>query len=414
IAHFDCDSFFCSIERVFDPSLKNRPIVVLSNNDACVVSRSKEAKALGINMSAPFYEIKDAFAQKGGVAFSSNFTLYADMSARVMSILTELTDKIEVYSIDEAFLNLGDFPHDKIEEVCVSFRERLLKELGIPVSVGIDLTKTLAKLATDQAKKSPSGVHFTKNSQERMALLKKTPVGDIWGIGGASVLKLNLLRIKNAHDFIQADDSLIKKTLTITGLRTQHELRGIPCIELTPQRDKRHQILVSRTIDHRVYDKEDLSKYLADYVFRASEKLRDEGLLCYHMSIFFSTNYLKETPQYYGRGHVVLDQGEDAPNVLIKKALQILDASFKYGYEYRRCGVLLSDLRPKNERQLSLFEGNPEENEKITKAIDQINKKFGPHTIKILSCNQKKKNAMQTRLSKNYTTSWDELLIIKI
>lgn len=414
IALVDCDSFFVSCERVFDPRLKNKPVVVLSNNDGCVVSRSKEAKALGLKMSAPYFEIKDEFEKRGGIAFSSNFTLYADMSSRVMAILADFTLDIEIYSIDEAFLDLSTFPLEELEKLCLHYRRRILKEVGIPVSIGVDKTKVLAKVATSLAKKNKTGVYVVKSDEERKTILDSYPVGDIWGIGQASALKLNLLKIKTAGQLIAASDSLIQKTLTIVGLRIQHELRGIRCLDINEQRDKRKQIVVSRTLDHTVYDKEELAKHISDHVFRASEKLRDDGLICYHLSLYIITNRFKEIPQYYGSGQGAFNQGEEAPHVMIKKALEILDEIYKYGYEYRKCGVLLSDLRPKGERQLSLLENDFLETEKVTNVIDAINKKFGPHSIKVLSCNQKKKNALQTRLSPNYTTSWSELLLIKI
>jgi DNA polymerase V len=414
IALVDCDSFFVSCERVFDPKLKNKPVVVLSNNDGCVVSRSKEAKALGLQMSAPYFEIKNEFEKRGGIAFSSNFTLYADMSSRVMAILADFTLNIEIYSIDEAFLDLSEFPVEELEKLCIHYRKRILKEVGIPVSIGVDKTKVLAKVATSLAKKNKTGVHVTRNDEERKRILDVFPVGDIWGIGHASALKLNLLKIKTAGQLAAAADTMIQKTLTIVGLRIQHELRGIRCLEINEQRDKRKQIVVSRTLDHTVYDKEELAKHISDHVFRASEKLRDDGLICYHLSLYIITNRFKEIPQYYGSGQGQFNQGEQAPHVMIKKALEILDEIYKYGYEYRKCGVLLSDLRPKTERQLSLLENDFLENEKVTDVIDAINKKFGPQSIKVLSCNQKKKNALQTKLSPNYTTSWSELLLIKI
>lgn len=414
IALVDCDSFFVSCERVFDPKLKNKPVVVLSNNDGCIVSRSKEAKALGLKMSAPYFEIKDEFEKKGGVAFSSNFTLYADMSSRVMEILTEFTMEIEIYSIDEAFLDLADFPEERLESLCLHYRKRILKEVGIPVSIGVDKTKVLAKIATSFAKKSRTGVFIVKGDEHRKNILDSYPVEDIWGIGHASALKLNLLRIKTAAQFAAAADTTILKTLTIVGLRIQHELRGIRCLDINEQREKRKQIVVSRTLDHDIWNKDELAKHVADHVFRASEKLRDDGLICYHLSLYIITNRFKEIPQYYGSGQGAFNQGEEAPHVMIKKALQILDEIYRDGYGYKKCGVLLSDLRPKGERQLSLIENDFLETEKVTQVIDAINKKFGPHSIKVLSCNQKRKNALQTRLSPNYTTSWEELLLIKV
>lgn len=414
IGHFDCDSFFVSCERVFNPSLAGKPVVVLSNNDGCVVSRSKEAKALGLKMGAAWFEIEREFEAKGGIAFSSNFPLYADMSSRVMAILTEYAVDIEFYSIDEVFLVLEGFSPDEIVPLCISIRKRILKEVGIPVSIGIDRTKTQAKIATDLAKKSPTNVCFVKDKLERDSIYKNYPVGDIWNIGPAFDLRLKLLRIKTAYEFISADDKLIQKTLTITGLRTQHELRGISCINIQNVRQKRKQIIVSRTLKRQVYEKAELAKALSDHAFRISSKLRDEGLVCYHMSIFFITNSFNDSPSFYGSGQVALHQGESAPNVLVKKALELLDAHFRYGFGYKKCGVVLNDLRPKNERQLSLLESNHEENEKISSLVDAVNKRF-PQGLKIMSCSSKDKGfSAYSRLSKNFTTSFDELIVIDV
>lgn len=413
IGHFDCDAFFVSCERVFDPGLNNRAVVVLSNNDGCVVSRSKEAKALGLKMGVPYYEIKKEFEARGGVAFSSNFSLYADMSSRVMSILSELSDEIEIYSIDEAFLNLSHFPKEEIEDICIGVRTRILKEVGIPVSVGIDTTKTQAKIATDMAKKNVNGVYLLKSPEQRESLYKKYPVEDIWGIGSASSQKLKIHNIKTAFELMRADDRLIQKTLTITGLRTQHELRGVCCMDMNQQRPKRKQIVVSRTLKYKVFEKFELANALSDHAFRASEKLRDDGLVCYHIHVFILTNTFNNSPQFYGSGQALLHQGESAPNVLIKNAMAILDSIFKYGFEYKKCGIILSDLRQKEERQLSLLENNHEENEKISEIVDAINRKF-PHGLKMMSCSSKIKNNATARLSKNFTTSFEELLVIKV
>lgn len=414
IGHFDCDCFFVSCERVFDPALEKKPVVVLSNNDGCVVSRSKEAKALGLKMGVPFHEIKDEFEFRGGVAFSSNFPLYADMSSRVMAILSEYATDIEFYSIDEVFLVLEGFSLESIEELCINIRKRIIKEVGIPVSIGVDTTKTRAKIATDFAKKSPTNIFFVRTDRQREEIYKKYPVGDIWNIGSASELKLRLLKIKTAHDLVRADDKLIHKTLTITGLRTQHELRGVSCIDVQNARPKRKQLIVSRTLKKMVHDKMDLGRALSDHAFRISEKLRDEGLVCYQISIFFMTNVFSDSPQYYGSGHAMFLQGESAPNVLIKKVLELLDAHFKYGYGYKKCGVMINDLRPKNERQLSLFEDNHQDNEKISEIVDAVNKRF-PQGLKMMSCSPKNNGFHGfSRLSKNFTTSFEDLLTIKV
>lgn len=413
LAHVDCDAFFVSCERLFAPHLRHRPVVVLSNNDGCVVSRSKEAKAMGLKMGSVFHEIKDSFERQGGVAFSSNFPLYADISSRVMAILTEYAVDIEFYSIDEVFLELEGFTLEEIEKLCLHIRARILNDVGIPVSIGIDRTKTQAKIATSFAKKSHSHVFFIKTDEQRNEIYKKFPVADIWNIGKASDVKLRILRIKTAYDLIHADDQLIQKTLTITGLRTQHELRGITCIDIKNAREKRKGFLVSRTLKKMVWDKHELAQSLSDHAFRVSEKLRDDGLVCHHLSIFFVTNPFHDTPQYYGFGHTLFNQGESAPHIIIKKALELLDQHFVYGYAYKKCGVMLQDLRPKEELQLGLFESGHEENDKISGIVDAVNKRF-PQGLRIMSCSRKNRGfSTFNRLSQNFTTSFNELLVVR-
>ncbi len=416
IALVDCDSFFCACERVFNPKILYRPVVVLSNNDGCVVSRTKEAKALGIPMGAPYFKIRYAYEKQGGVAFSSNFTLYGDLSHRVMSILAEHTPDLEIYSIDEAFLDLTNIPTNDLEKLCIKIRNIILKEVGIPVSIGVGPTKVLAKIATTFAKKAPYGVFvMPTNREEKNKLLKQFPVGEIWGIGRASEHKLKIFNIKTAHDLMMAEEKNIQSLLTIVGRRIQDELKEIPSIEIELEREKRKQIIVSRSFDHGLFELDDIKKRLADHVFRASEKLREESLVCFNMSVFVMTNRFKDLPQYYNSYQVNNSTGVDSPVVLIKKAMEALEKIFKYGYEYKKCGVMLNDLVMSDQKQLSFLEPENPQIEKVTNTIDLINQRFGSHTIKVLSCTTKNGAYKDQALkSDRFTTSWKELKLIKI
>ncbi len=415
IALVDCDSFFCSCERVFNPKVRHIPVVVLSNNDGCVVSRSREAKALGVPMGAPYFKIKNEYERQGGVAFSSNFALYGDLSARVMSILAEFTPDLEVYSIDEAFLDLSDLPHVDIEALCNKVRMKILKEVGIPVSIGVATSKVLAKVATSLAKKRNEGFCYIKSEEEKNYILKKFPVENLWGIGKASHLKLKALNIKMAYDLMIADTSRVLKTLTIVGAKIQEELKGNSIIDLGIDRDNRKQILVSRSFEEGLYELEEIQKRLSDHVFKASEIMREENLVCYSLDVFIMTNRFKDLPQYYNHYQIKNNKGESAPHVLTKKALEGLGKIFKYGYEYKKCGVVLSDFKNSNQKQLSFLEVENPSDEKLTQVIDQINRKYGHHAIKIMSgtTDQDKINS-QTKRSGRYTSEWDELKTLLI
>jgi DNA polymerase V len=414
LALVDCDSFFCSCERVFNPRVKNVPVVVLSNNDGCVVSRSREAKAMGVAMCAPYFQIKREFEKKGGVAFSSNFTLYGDFSSRVMSILSEFSPDMEIYSIDEAFLDLSHIPSSEREEFAIKIRSTILKEVGIPVSIGIAATKVLAKVATSLAKKNSKGVFYIATDQQKNNLLKDYLVENLWGVGKASHLKLKTLNIKSAFALMNANPKIILNSLTVMGAKIQQELKGHRSIGLQAEQDIRQQIIVSRSFESGICELDEIKKLLSDHVFNASEILRREGLVCFNMSIFIMTNRFKDLPQYDNSYQIKNSKGEDAPQVLIGKALAGLEQIFRYGYEYKKCGVMLGNLVKKDERQLSFLEPENINTDKITAAIDKINNRYGSHIIKMMSCSTEINGPENPGLkSSRYTTMWDELITIK-
>ena len=413
LALIDCDSFYCSCERLFNPKAKNKPVVVLSNNDGCVVSRSREAKALGVPMGIPFFKIKDLCIEKDILAFSSNYPLYADLSSRVMQSLYEFTPDVEVYSIDEAFIDLTTIPHMDQQSFGMNIRQTILKNVGIPVSIGLAPTKVLCKVATHFAKKNGLGVFVIDESTNLEKLLSDFPVGDLWGIGKQSALKLKILGIRSAWQLACASPGLIQKTLTIVGRRIQEELKGIPCIELTQEPEHKQQIISSKSFDRGIFEKRILQESLANHAMRASEKLREEDQVCFGMQIFIHTNRFKDLPQYYNSATEYFLSGTNSPQDIIAATSKALEKIYKEGFEYKKCGIMLFDLRPHSELQLSLFDSeNPmrEKNEKITKTLDQINQKFGSHTISFLACGTKTpwdKNG--TQKSASFTTSWNDL-----
>jgi DNA polymerase V len=408
IAHCDANNFFASVVEAGDLQLKGKAIIVLGSEDKIVISRSKAAKEMGIKMGAPYFEIKDDFFKKGGIAVSANFAQFADVSSRIFSILSQycISKDLEPYSIDEVFMSLEGYSREKIFSICSYMRMHVLQATGITLSIGIDDTKSRAKVATDYAKKDPLGVFFIDNDEKRNHIYKEYACEDIWGIGKASALKLRILGIKNTYQFISADDHLIRKTLNILRLQTKHELQGIACIDILDQRADRKSILVSRSFNRKVYDKKDVEEALSDHAFRATEKLRDENLVCYLISIF----YINDAG--YRHHKMILQQGECSHNIIVDKSLELLKEIFQYGHGYKKCGITLDDLRPNNERQLSLIENNYEENEKISSLIDNINQKFHGK-LKVMSCSPTRKQDFSIRKTKNYTTSFRELIPVK-
>jgi DNA polymerase V len=411
----DCNSFYCSCERVFNLEARNRPVVVLSNNDGCLISFSKEAKAIGLGlMCEPYYQVK-AFLEKNNVAvFSSNYTLYDDFSKRVMKTLAEFSPDVEVYSVDEAFLKLEGFENYDLKEYGRKIKDTVFKHTGIPVGVGISKTKVLSKMANKMAKKS-DGVCVLTSDLEIDRALKNFPVGDLWGIGSASTRKLHGLGIKTAYDFkMYQNEAMIQKLLTKVGREIQEELRGVSCLPLEEVEDKKN-IANTRSFGSTVYLKSELKEAVATFASHAAEKLRRQESVCYSLSVFMHTNNFKEGPQYFAQGSLTFSSGTSDTIKMIKAAEQIVDETYIGGYEYKKAGVILNHIIPKSQNQLDLFQGNSGDSEQLTTLIDQINKRFGPHTIKSLACGIETHWKLKANFkSKKYTTDWDDLLIVRV
>ncbi|MGE3608286.1 MAG: Y-family DNA polymerase [Bacteriovoracaceae bacterium] len=413
IALVDCNSFYCSCERVFNPRTRNRPMIVLSNNDGCAIAFSKEAKAIGFGqMCEPFFETEERIKKHKVMVFSSNYTLYDDMSKRVMTLLKNYSPDLEVYSVDEAFLSLDGFDHFNLESYATKIRKDILKVTGIPVGVGVSQTKVLSKIANKMAKKN-KGIWVMMKEKDIDDVLKAFPVKDIWGIGSVGTRKLNLLGIKTAYDFkMYKNERLIQKILTKTGREIQEELRGVSCLSMEEVEDKKN-IANTRSFGKDTYDKRELQEAIATFATKTAEKLRFQNSVCFGLSVFIHTNTFKEMPQYYGIGNHTFLSGTNDTIKIIKASLSVLDQIFKRGFGYKKGGVILNHIVPKGENQMDLFSTDSSDNENLNQVIDLINSRFGPKTIKSAACgihhNWKLKADF---ISKRYTTNWNEILEI--
>jgi DNA polymerase V len=421
IALVDCNNFFCSCERVFNPALTNKPVVVLSNNDGCIISRSDEAKALGIPMGAPLHQQQDVIRKNGVHAFSSNYTLYGDMSARVMSILRDEVPAMEVYSIDEAFLQL---PKGFTEETARVLRAKILRWTGIPVCIGIGSTKLLAKLANRHAKKNKAltrGVFDLAAYWDADGIMAETPTDGLWGVGKNLARRLKALGVKTALDFKNADPVPVRRSLGVIGERMQRELNGIPCLELEEMPADRKGVMASRSFGSPVMALEELEEALANHVARASEKVRRGGLLASSMVVILRTNRFKpEEPQYSPSIRTTLARPTNSTAELMQSARQLLCQIHRSGYRYKKVGVMLEELVPEESYQPSLFDTPSRPSIDIDKIVDEINRRLGDPRNPVIT-----RAAMGTtqsgkgwrmrsqRHSPHYTTDWHQLPVAK-
>lgn len=409
----DVNSFYCSCERVFRPDTRDRPVIVLSNNDGCAIAFTREAKAIGFGeMCEPYFKIKERIEKYNVAVFSSNYTLYDNMSRRVMSLLRQFTPQLEIYSIDEAFLDFSG--QSDLLTTAYKIRHEVLRQTGLPVGVGISRTKVLAKVANKLAKKSTGGMVLTDEDEINHAL-KNFPVHDIWGIGRASANKLGMLGIKTALDFKNyQNEKLIQKLLTKTGRQIQDELRGINCLSLEDIEDKKN-IGTSRSFGQSVYTKQELKEALAEFSTVACEKLRRQESVCFGVTAFIHTNYFKEGPQYYGVGNKNFLSGSSDTLKVIKEVHKILDEIYRSGFEYKKAGILLTHILPRNQNQIEMFSERPDDNEKLSQVIDLINNRYGAYTIKSAACGiERRWKTLANHKSQSYTNAWNEILKVKL
>jgi len=414
----DCNNFYASCERAFNPSLNGKPIVVLSNNDGCVIARSNEAKAVGIKMGEPAFKIEPLLKRHNVIAFSSNYTLYGDMSQRVMNTLSQFAPEIEVYSIDEAFLNLSGFNLFNLNEYVKNIRKTTTKNTGIPVSIGVANTKTLAKVANRYAKKHPetNGVFIIDNEETRIKLLQQFEIGDVWGIGRQYAKFLIKYGIKTAFDYTQAPKNWVKQNLTVMGLRTQQELVGIPCVEMETEIPSKKAICNARSFGKMQTDLNVISEAVSNFASRCAYKLRKQKSVANIIMVFVHTNQFRHDLKQYACSRVInLPVATNSTIELVHYANIALKSIFKEGYLYKKAGVIVSGIISQNIIQQSLFDSaNNEKHKNIMQTVDNLNSKLGKDTIKLAALGNKEQwKLRQEKLSPNYTTNWNDIITVK-
>ena len=417
----DCNNFYCSCERVFHPELIGKPVVVLSNNDGCVIARSEESKAFGIKMGEAFYQVKEKLEQNNVAVFSSNYNLYGDMSRRVMSLLAKYSPKIDVYSIDEAFLDFsGMNTSETFIEYCREMVRHIHKGTGIPISLGIAPTKTLAKMASKFAKKHKGykGVCLIDTDEKREKALKLFLVEDVWGIGYRSVERLHSQGIKTAWDLTQKSESWIKRELTITGVRTWKELRGESCIS-TEELPHKQSICTSRSFAEQGLNRlADIEEAVANFAAQCARKLREQHTVCNSITIFLHTSRFREdVPQSYIYHSINLQVPTNNQQELISYAVKMLRANWKEGnFHYKKAGVIVWGICRDDAIQGNLFDTvNRSKQAALAKAIDAINRKNGHNKIRVaVQGDEKGWQLKREYISQQYTTNLDEVIVLKV
>jgi DNA polymerase V len=416
----DCNNFYVSCERVFRPDLIGKPVAVLSNNDGCIVARSQEVKDLGIKMAVPVFQVRDIIDQHNIQLFSSNYSLYADLSSRVMSTLEEFAPSLEVYSIDEAFLDLTGVCNQDPIEYGRQIKKAVFRATGIPVCVGMGPTKTLAKLANFAAKKwkQTGGVLDLSDPVRREKLMRIVPVGEVWGIGSRIAARLNQMGIATVWDLARQSPDRIRAQFNVTVARTVLELNGIPCLELEEIAPDKQQIVCSRSFSRRLTEYRELSEALAEFASRAAEKLRSQQSVAGHLSVFIRTNpFNPNEPQYQRSAGVMLASATQDTRVLVGAANRLLKEIFRAGYRYHKCGVQLSHIQPAiTPGQVDLFDSAAclqAESPALMQAMDRIHRRF-PKGITIAAAGfDKNWQPRAERISRRYTTDWMELVSVK-
>ena len=409
----DCNNFYASCERIFNPKLIGRPIVVLSNNDGCIITRSAEAKALGIKMGEPYFKAKKIIQKNNVKVFSSNYALYGDISQRVMETLSSFSPEVEIYSIDEAFLGFNGFKNYELNTYCRHMREKIKKWVGIPVSIGLSGTKTLAKMANHLAKKNPNyqGVCILKNKISIEKALREMEINDIWGIGNRSSTFLKRYNVKTAKDFTLLDRQWIRKNMGVVGERIYFELQGISCLDLDLIPSNKKSCCVSRSFSNPVEKLNDLEESISNYGTRVAEKIRNEKLVTQSMSVFVLTNHFnKREKQYSNSIKLQLPFPTNDSIKIVKRALEGLRQIYRNGYRYKKAGIILYELNKASQTR-GLLDTDRDQSDSVMRTIDQINYRHGNSTIKLASEGVERKWAMRReRVSPCYTTRFDELI----
>ncbi len=392
IALIDCNSFYVSCERLFNPKIRKKPVVVLSNNDGCIISRSNEAKTLGIKMGEPYFKAKDIIIKNNVEVFSSNYSLYGDLSRRVMRTLKRFNSDIEVYSIDEAFMDLSNFSDDEVENVGKEIRSTVLKWTGIPTSIGIAKTKTLSKVANHIAKKKKNGVTSLIGIENIDPILEKIAINDVWGVGKQLTKFYHKNGIYNAKQLKNKSNTWIKKNSNVLGSRTAMELRGIPCINLEKTISKRKSCVVSRSFGNRVEKFQKLKEAVASYCLNASEKIRSESLIAKSITIFIRTSPFQSQFGYYSNSKTVdFPIATNNSIEIVKTAITALENIFKNGYRYQKAGVILAGLSDVKDNKNLFSSEKDDKMSNLMKSIDNTNYRYGRSTLSLASAGINKK-----------------------
>ena len=412
----DCNNFYASCERVFNPNLQHKPIVILSNNDGCIISRSDEAKKLGIPMGAPIFKYRSLIANHNVKVFSSNYSLYGDMSSRVMSILKQFTPDIQVYSIDESFLKLEGFEDYNLTDYGMLMKNRILKWTGIPTCAGIAPTKALSKVANKIARKYPNqtnGVYVIDTELKRINALKWTKIKDIWGIGKKLSNRLATKGCKNAYDFTQLPESWVKSNMSVVESRLQRDLLGTPTLDLEIQKSKK-SISTTRTFEKPLKELDKIKERVSTFAFVSGEKLRRQNSHCHMIIVILRSNYFREDlKQHYATKVISLPYPTNSSLVLSNYAIKAIEDVFKKGIAYKKAGIILTGLVSSNNYQLNIFDWENSNHQPLMKAIDKINYRFS-NKIKLANQDLKKTWKMkQDYLSPNYTTNLQEIIKVK-
>ena len=415
----DCNNFYASCERVFDPRLERRPIVVLSNNDGCVIARSNEAKALGIAMGEPAFKKEDVYAKHNVAVFSSNFALYGDMSQRVMRTLAQHSAAMEIYSIDEAFLDCSGLTADGLDRFGSQLRKTVKQWTGIPVSIGVAPTKTLAKVANHIAKRLPdnSGVCVLEKEETIEYCLKKLPVEKLWGVGRRYALFLRSWGINTAWDLRRMPEGWVKENMTVVGLRLQKELKGEPCIPMEHNPQKKKEICTSRSFGTMVTELDELKQAVSMYATRCSEKLRAQNSCTNLVEVFLHTNpFRPDLPQYKNVRFVRLPVASNSTLSIVQAALRGLRSIYRAGYQYKKAGVIVSGLVPSNTIQYNLFHSTDEDRHmRLMNAMDTVNDREGRDILRVAEQGfDRRWTLRQERLSPCYTTRWADFMTIAV
>ncbi len=410
----DCNNFYASCERVFEPHLEQKPVVVLSNNDGCIIARSQEAKDVGFKMGEPIFKCRDRVKQHNVIVRSSNFSLYGDMSRRVMQTIRLFSPDVEVYSIDEAFIKLDGLRGigRDFEQEMRRMRAAVLQWTGIPISIGIGKTKTLAKLANHYAKKTPEVGGVAKIPQNPTAMLREVEVGDIWGIGRQWSKKFKNIGVHTAFDLVQMEPAVIQKTFNIVAMKTAMELRGSTYFRLEQTPDQRKTLLRSRSFAKPVTTWQEVSEAIASHATRAAEKLRNEELVASVLKVFFHTSLFNhQKPRHSAHATIELIPPTNITHTIIKAALDAAHPIWREGFEYKRAGIYLLELS-KGHVQASLFDSQEEKirNKQMMSVLDTVNANMGSGTLHFAATGFTKVMQMrQLQRSPRYTTHWDEL-----